>query len=86
MITAGVFMHSSHEAHSRSSFDVVEVLVLLGAAALIATPACKGIARRWRIRHPLATTERAIDKTLKDSFPASDPPASRYFDIPVNRR
>jgi hypothetical protein len=26
------------------------------------------------------------DKTLKDSFPASDPPASQFFDIPVNRQ
>lgn len=29
--------------------------------------------------------EKARDKTLKDSFPASDPPASQFFDIPVNR-
>ena len=26
------------------------------------------------------------DKSLKDSFPASDPPASQFFDIPVNRQ
>lgn len=26
------------------------------------------------------------DKTLKDSFPASDPPASQFFDIPINRQ
>jgi hypothetical protein len=31
-------------------------------------------------------TDIAHDKTLKDSFPASDPPASQFFDIPVNRR
>jgi hypothetical protein len=30
--------------------------------------------------------ESVHDKTLKDSFPASDPPASQFFDIPVNRQ
>jgi hypothetical protein len=30
--------------------------------------------------------EATRDKTLKDSFPASDPPASNYFDIPTNRQ
>lgn len=29
--------------------------------------------------------EQLRDKSLKDSFPASDPPASQFFDIPVNR-
>ena len=70
----------------RSSFDVLETVALLSAAVLIAAPACRGIARRWRRKHPMARTERAIDKQLKDTYPASDPPASRYFDIPVNRR
>lgn len=31
-------------------------------------------------------TEQQRDKILKDTYPASDPPASQYFDIPVNRR
>ena len=31
-------------------------------------------------------TDATLDKTLKDSFPASDPPASQFFDIPVNRQ
>ena len=70
----------------RSTFDVLETVALLSAVVLIAAPAYKGIARRWRLRHPLARSEPAIDKQLKDSYPASDPPASRYFDIPVNRR
>jgi hypothetical protein len=71
---------------SRSSRDALQTIALLGAAILITWPACKGIARRWRIRHPVAKREPEIDKQLKDTFPASDPPASRYFDIPVNRR
>ncbi|HEY0683751.1 MAG TPA: hypothetical protein VGD45_15570 [Steroidobacter sp.] len=70
----------------RSAFDAVESLLLLGALALIATPAIKGIARRYRVHHPHAACENEVDKSLKDTYPASDPPAQRYVDIPVNRR
>lgn len=70
----------------RSNRDTLQTVALLGAAILITWPACKGIARRWRIRHPMAKSERNIDEALKDTFPASDPPATRFVDIPVNRR
>lgn len=79
-------MQSSSSQARRSTFDFLETVALLSAAILITVPACKGIARRWRVRHPIARSEPAIDKQLKDTYPASDPPASRYFDIPVNRR
>ncbi len=79
-------MPSPRTQERRSTFDVLETVALLSAVLLIAAPAYKGIARRWRLRHPLAQSELAIDKQLKDTYPASDPPASRYFDIPVNRR
>lgn len=74
------------ERPRRSALDTVGSLVLLGALALIATPTVKGIARRWRVRHPLAAEEDGIDDSLKDTYPASDPPAMRYVDIPSNRR
>lgn len=70
----------------RSALDTVESVLLLGALALIATPAIKGIARRYRVRHPDAACEPQVDKSLKDTYPASDPPAQRYVDIPINRR
>lgn len=79
-------MYDSRTDTRRSTFDVLETVALLSAVALLAVPAYRGIARRWRLRHPLARSEPAIDKQLKDTFPASDPPASRYFDIPINRR
>jgi hypothetical protein len=79
-------MHSSRIVARHSTLEVLETIALLSAAVLIAVPACRGIARRWRLRHPIAKSEPALDKQLKDTFPASDPPASRYFDIPVNRR
>lgn len=70
----------------RSALDVVESVLLLGALALIAMPAIRGIARRYRIRNPTAACEDQIDESLKETFPASDAPAHRYVDIPVNRR
>ncbi|MET0496865.1 MAG: hypothetical protein ABW106_01205 [Steroidobacteraceae bacterium] len=72
--------------YDRHRFDLVETVFLFGAIALIASPAIKGVLRRWRVKHPVAGMERAIDKSLNDTYPASDPPASRYFDIPENRR
>lgn len=70
----------------RSAFDVLESVLLVGALALIATPAIKGIARRYRVHHPHAASDSEVDESLKDTYPASDPPAQRYVDIPVNRR
>lgn len=73
-------------ARGGSAFDTVESVLLLGALALIALPAVKGIARHYRIRNPRAAGEEQIDESLIDTFPASDPPATRYVDIPRNRR
>lgn len=70
----------------RSAFGAVESILLLGALALIATPAIRGIARRYRVRNPVAASEHCVDESLKETFPASDPPAQRYVDIPENRR
>lgn len=70
----------------RSVFDAVESVLLIGALALIAMPAIKGIARRYRVRNPIAAHEESVDESLKETFPASDAPASRYVDIPSNRR
>ena len=69
-----------------SNGSKLETLALLGAAVLITMPAWKGISRRWRLRHPRAATEPMIDESLKNTYPASDPPATRIFEIPENRR
>jgi hypothetical protein len=79
-------MHSSRTETRRATLDVLETVALLSAAVLIAVPAYRGISRRWRVRNPRARSEVAIDRQLQDTYPASDPPASRYVDIPVNRR
>ena len=74
------------EPGERAAKHVAETLLLMGAIGLVAWPAIKGIARAWRVRHPVAGSEEAVDKALDDTFPASDPTASAYVDIPVNRR
>lgn len=75
------------EALDRRSYPKwLGALAIAGAVALIAVPAIRKLGRRWTITHPRAQKEPAIDKSLQDTYPASDPPASRYFDIPVNRR
>ena len=78
-------MSSRDDSDSRPG-SLLETLLLVGALCLIAAPAIKGISRRWRVRHPAASQEAAIDESLKETFPASDPPASRYFDIPDNNK
>jgi hypothetical protein len=72
--------------HRSAAFDALETLALVGALGLIASPALKGILYRWRVRHPLATSDAAVDESLDDTFPASDPPAGRFVDIPENRK
>jgi len=79
-------MQQPHSPGPRSHRRTLETAALLGAAALVAWPAAKSIAQRWRVRNPKAKCEPAIDKSLKDTYPASDPPAQRFVDIPINRR
>jgi hypothetical protein len=77
-------MHYRNGIHSASS--TLGKLALAGAVALIAAPAIKRLTQRWALSHPQARKEPAIDESLRDTYPASDPPASRYVDIPINRR
>lgn len=82
--------YSDYDAYSyedrSSSWNAVQTVALIGAVALIATPFIRTLLRRYRTSDPaVAMSEPSIDKSLKDTFPASDPPASRYFDIPENR-
>ncbi len=72
------------QAHSGPG--LAQKMLLVSAIGLLAWPAAKGIYRRWRVNNPVATQEPEIDTALQQTFPASDPPASRYVDIPENRR
>lgn len=58
--------------------------MLVGAAALgvLAVTVCGAWAAARRRSH---RQDRKRDEALDQTFPASDPPASQDFDIPVNR-
>jgi hypothetical protein len=43
-------MPSTRAEARRTSFDVLQTVALLSAVVLIATPACRSIARRWRLK------------------------------------
>lgn len=74
------------DTRRRGGHTALRTLALIVACALLVLPACCRIGRRWRVRHPRAMREAAVDEALKGTFPASDPPASRYVGIPRNRR
>jgi len=71
----------------RSRTNYLGAALACGGLALIGLVAWN-IGRRLNQAGPKALREEDAkrDKTLKDSFPASDPPASQFFDIPVNRQ
>jgi len=62
------------------------VVGLVGIAAAGIGLIARGIYRQAQNSKSQGRVEAVRDKTLKDSFPASDPPASQYFDIPANRQ
>jgi hypothetical protein len=76
----------AYSSRTSSNWNSLQTIALVGAVALIATPLIRSLLERRRSDQFAAIEEPAIDKTLKDTYPASDPPASRYFDIPENRR
>jgi hypothetical protein len=59
---------------------------IVGIAAVAIGFVARDIYRRSQNSKSQGRVDAVRDKTLKDSFPASDPPASQYFDIPVNRQ
>ena len=74
----------------RRGLSGMQRAALGGAIALIAAPTIRIVAtnlrRRMAERPPQQEKDSTTDKTLKDTFPASDPPASNYYDIPANRQ
>jgi hypothetical protein len=57
-------------------------LLLLGTAIACAGSLWWMLLAATRRQH----SESLLDDSLRDSFPASDPPATQDFDIPVNRQ
>jgi len=80
-------MQPSNDSTDRRGFDFAEKVFVLGVLGLLVVPAL----RKWvgpptRRSGQEASVEETLDKSLDDSFPASDPPATQDFDIPVNRQ
>jgi hypothetical protein len=48
--------------------------------------ACIGSTLWMLARQRRQHSESLLDESLRDTFPASDPPATQDFEIPVNRR
>ncbi|HEY8537926.1 MAG TPA: hypothetical protein VIL28_03605 [Steroidobacteraceae bacterium] len=69
---------------SGRGLGALRALALIGGVALIAAPLIASFVRHRRDRQ--RPSEPEIDNALKGTFPASDPPASHYYDIPVNRQ
>jgi len=62
--------------------------MLIGLSLVAVSVACATAMIFLRRKQPVHTprvVEKRRDDVLKETFPASDAPASQYFDIPVNR-
>ncbi len=56
------------------------------AIGLLLTPAVMAFVRHSSRRTERDAIDARVDRNLKDTFPASDPPAPHFVDIPVNRQ
>jgi hypothetical protein len=67
--------------------EPVGIALLLGIGAAVGAAAVYWIARinRPPQRPALESDDAQLDSALDATYPASDPPASHYTDIPVNR-
>lgn len=63
-----------------------KLLLVASVGLLAATAILSALRRRVARAHEFTQADQRVDKSLKDTFPASDPPAPHYVDIPVNRR
>lgn len=57
--------------------------VLWGGAAMLLM---RALVRHRKRREDRKHAETQLDESLEETFPASDPPATQDYDIPVNRR
>jgi len=69
----------------RQESHTVRNIALLSGALLSAGFIGYHLYRRRQTQQQTHSVESRRDKSLKDTFPASDPPASQYYGIPANR-
>jgi hypothetical protein len=71
---------------SRRGLSFGQKLAVMGAIGLCLAPLWSRLARRRVALKEFAATDARVDKSLKDTFPASDPPSQHFTDIPINRQ
>lgn len=69
------------ESYVRTLMERERALFLEGDSRIDMEAVCKHFERQ---RQELHKRDKVVEKSSKDSFPASDPPASQQFDIPDN--
>lgn len=68
------------------SGSIGKTILVVGAIGLLAAPFIKAFMCRRTTQQEFDKADAKVDKSLKETFPASDPPAQHFTDIPVNRR
>lgn len=69
-----------------SVYTAARKLLVAGAVGFLVAPAVIAAGRRLMKKKELVQADARVDENLKETFPASDPPAQHFVDIPVNRR
>lgn len=82
---------SAFELQDEAPYERVRIGLSTTGWMMLGALVAAGVLLRKLLQHSAAaqhshTTEQRRDKILKDTFPASDAPASQYFDIPINRQ
>jgi hypothetical protein len=60
-------------------------IALLGGTLVSAGVVGYRLYQRRVTQQQMQSVDSSRDKSLKDTFPASDPPASQFYGIPANR-
>ena len=72
--------------HSNAFLKFGAAVGIAASVGFIAREVYRLAQARRKTKESEAHVDATHDKALKGSFPASDPPASQFFDIPVNRQ
>lgn len=59
-------------------------MLRIAIAGIFICLAVRTLLRRHRAKACIEAADKCLDETLQNTFPASDPPASRNFSVPVN--
>lgn len=78
--------YRDREFDDRRGLSFGQKLAVLGAIGLCLAPFWSRLARQRVALKDFDAADARVDKGLKDTFPASDPPSQHFTDIPINRQ